>query len=80
MPRQKRRSLPGAILLIALIGSAVVLGVYGNKVHTASSGVTETASPTETFRGAETPVSATPGIGLNETVSTVPTNSSQGST
>lgn len=80
MPKQKRRSLPGALLILALIGSAIALGVYGNKLVTAGPRSSETAVPTETHTPTETPVSPTQSVGVNETVTTPPANSTQGTT
>ncbi len=73
MPRQKRRSLPGVLLLAALIASAVALGVYGNRLlpETGSAGP-ETG--TETPTSPETQETTAPNIAVNETVVTPPTN------
>ncbi len=74
MPKQKRRSLPGVLLLAALIASAVALGVYGNKLLTTEtgSGGLETGTGTPTLPGA--PETTTPSIAVNETAVTPPTN------
>ncbi len=44
MPKQKRRSLPGVVVLVALIVLAIALGVYGNKIVTGVSSETRTGT------------------------------------
>lgn len=76
MPRQ-RRSLPGAILLLVLIGLAVALGVYGNKFSAPTSGSPEMTSTTGIPTETQSPAHNTT---TSETVTTAPTNTTQGTT
>ncbi|MCX8184786.1 MAG: hypothetical protein RMI56_00785 [Sulfolobales archaeon] len=73
MTRQKKKSLPGVVFLLALVASAIALGVYGNKLLATDSRATETTS--------EMPPENTtiPEI-TNETITTTPTNSTQRTT
>lgn len=70
MPKQKRRTLPGALLLLVLVGSAIALGIYGNKILTTGTGATRTETPIETFTYTETPETPPESTNINTTLTT----------
>ncbi|MEM2006260.1 MAG: hypothetical protein QXG17_03125 [Sulfolobales archaeon] len=73
MPKQKRRTLPGALLLLVLVGSAIALGIYGNKLLTSGTGTIKTETPIETSTYTETPGTPPQSTYTNETSTTSPT-------
>ncbi|MEM1623561.1 MAG: hypothetical protein QW543_05480 [Sulfolobales archaeon] len=70
MPRQKRRALPGALLLLALVGSAVAFGIYGNKILATGTGITRTETPIETLTYTETTEIPSERVNINATLTT----------
>ncbi|MEM1931064.1 MAG: hypothetical protein QW780_05165 [Sulfolobales archaeon] len=70
MPRQKRRALPGALLLLALVGSAVAFGIYGNKILATGTEITRTETPIETLTYTETAEIPSERVNINATLTT----------
>lgn len=75
MPKQKRRTLPGVVMIIALIVLAIALGVYGNKVVPGVSsgtetGVTQTVSKVPTTTETKTSATTIPVGGYTNTTIT----------